>query len=94
MIEQKIKDNKKNDDILFDNLEEDNHKDVIQKVAEMQKHKKQFHEDNKKSSIDIENRIRKELICQENKQKKICILMKNYIRKLMMREKMIKRLLM
>jgi len=69
IIEQKIKENKKkNDDILrkFEDLD-DNKSDVIQKVAEMQKLKKNFQEDSKKTALKL-NEI--EQVEQEKKQNK------------------------
>ena len=62
IMEQKIKENNKMGDILkkFDNLDNNNQTDVIAKVAEMQKHKKQFEEDNKKYSQLNESKKGKE----------------------------------
>jgi len=60
IIQQKIQENNKKEDILkkFDDLDNNEKygKDVILKVAGMQKLKKQFEEDNKKSSIIIKNK--------------------------------------
>ena len=60
IIQQKIQENNKKEDILkkFDDLDNNEKygKDVILKVAGMQKLKKQYEEDNKKSSIIIKNK--------------------------------------
>jgi thiol:disulfide interchange protein len=60
IIQQKIQENNKKEDILkkFDDLDNNEKygKDVILKVAGMQKLKKQYEEDNKKSSINIKNK--------------------------------------
>jgi len=71
IIDGKIKENKKKEEIPKKfNIIEDSQKDVIQRVAEMQKHKKQFEEDNKKSSFVNESKKPKEdIIRQENQEK-------------------------